>query len=67
MKIFYLLILTLVSNLSQSQGIISYTPSEITLGFIKDFKNWNDYACNLSLEKSNNDKLIELEYKKITF
>lgn len=59
MKIFYLLILTLVSNLSQSQGIISYTPSEITLEFIKDFKNWNDYACNLSLEKSNNDKLIE--------
>ncbi len=65
MKIFYLLILTLISNLSQSQEVISYTPSEITLEFIKDFKNWNDYAYNLSLEKSNNDKLIELEYKKI--
>ena len=65
MKIIYLLILCLVSNLIEAQEIISNTPSEITLEFIKDFKKWNDYAYNLSLVKSDNDELIELEYKKI--
>ena len=65
MKIIYLLILSLVSNLIQAQEIISNTPSEMTLEFIKDFKKWNDYAYNLSLVKSDNDEQIELEYKKI--
>ena len=65
MKIIYLLILCLVSNLIQAQEIIANTPSELTLEFIKDFKKWNDYAYNLSLEKIDNDELIELEYKKI--
>lgn len=65
MKIIYLLIIGLVSNLIQAQEIISNTPSEITLEFIKDFKKWNDYAYNLSLVKSDNDEQIELEYKKI--
>lgn len=65
MKIIYLLLIGLVSNLIQAQEIISNTPSEITLEFIKDFKKWNDYAYNLSLVKSDNDEQIELEYKKI--
>ena len=65
MKIIYLLILSLVSNLIQAQEIISNTPSEMTLEFIKDFKKWNDYAYNLSLERSDNNEIIELEYKKI--
>jgi len=65
MKIIYLLIISLVSNLVQSQEIYSKMPSEITMEFIKDFKNWNDYAYNLSLEKSDNDEQIEQEYKKI--
>ena len=65
MKIIYLLIICLVSNLIEAQEIISNTPSEITIEFIKDFKKWNDYAYNLSLVKSDNDELIELEYKKI--
>lgn len=65
MKIFYLLILSLVSHLAQSQEINLNTPSEITLEFIKDFKKWNDYAYNLSLERSDNNEIIELEYKKI--
>ncbi len=66
MKIFYLLILSLVTHLAQSQETY-YTPSEKTLEFIKDFKKWNDYAYNLSLEKSDNDEQIELEYKKIIY
>lgn len=65
MKIIYLLIICLVSNLIEAQEIISNTPSEITIEFIKDFKKWDDYAYNLSLVKSDNDEQIELEYKKI--
>lgn len=65
MKPFYLFILSLVPSLIVSQEINLNTPSEITLEFIKDFKKWNDYAYNLSLVKSDNDELIELEYKKI--
>ena len=59
MKIIYLLIICLVSNLIEAQEIISNTPSEITIEFIKDFKKWNDYAYNLSLVKSDNDEQIE--------
>lgn len=65
MKIFYLFILSLVTHLVQSQENYSNTPSEITMEFIKDFKKWNDYAYNLSLENRNNDEQIEIEYKKI--
>jgi len=65
MKPIYLFILSLVPSLIVSQEINLNTPSEITLEFIKDFKKWNDFAYNLSLEKSDNDELMELEYKKI--
>ena len=65
MKIIYLLIICLVSNLIEAQEIISNTPSEITIEFIKDFKKWNDFAYNLSLNNNNSDDLIEFEYKKI--
>ena len=65
MKIFYLFILSLVTHLVQSQENHFNTPSEITMEFIKDFKKWNDFAYNLSLENRNYDEQIELEYKKI--
>lgn len=65
MKLFYLFILSLISNFVISQEIYLNTPSKITLEFIKDFKKWNDYAYNLSLERSDNNEVIELEYKKI--
>ena len=65
MKPIYLFILSLVPSLIVSQEINLNTPSEITLEFIKDFKKWNDFAYNLSLNNNNSDDLIEFEYKKI--
>ena len=65
MKPIYLFILSLVPSLIISQEIRLKTPSEITLEFIKDFKKWNDFAYNLSLNNNNSDDLIEFEYKKI--
>lgn len=65
MKPIYLFILSLVPSLIISQEIKFKTPSEITLEFIKDFKKWNDFAYNLSLNNNNSDDLIESEYKKI--
>lgn len=64
MKPIYLFILSLVPSLIISQEIRLKTPSEITLEFIKDFKKWNDFAYNLSLN-NNSEDLIESEYKKI--
>ncbi|MCW1148785.1 RhsIA family immunity protein [Flavobacterium lacisediminis] len=64
MKPIYLFILSLAPSLIVSQEINLNTPSEITLEFIKDFKKWNDFAYNLSLN-NNDDELIESEYKKI--
>ena len=65
MKPIYLFILSLVPSLIISQEIRLKTPSEITLEFIKDFKKWNDFAYNLSLNNNNSEDLIESEYKKI--
>lgn len=61
MKPIYLFILSLFPSLIVSQEINLNTPSEITLEFIKDFKKWNDFAYNLSLNNNNSNDLIEFE------
>ncbi len=65
MKTIFFLILGLTSNLLVSQETNLKTPAEITLEFINDYKKWNDFANNLSMNDKNSDEIIELEYKKI--